>query len=47
MDSPQRAVMSFLTGTKSEMAAGRHFEKKKIAITQQLNQVSLPNLVCW
>jgi len=29
------------------MAAGRHFEKKKIAITQPLFQLSSPNLVCW
>jgi len=29
MDSPQRAVTSFLTCIKSKMAAGRHFEKKE------------------
>ena len=29
------------------MAAGRHFGKRKISITQPLLQKSSPNLVCW
>ena len=33
--------------TKSNMATGRHFAKRKIAITQPLFEISSPNLVCW
>jgi len=32
---------------QSKMAAGRHFGKRKIAITQPLFQTSSPNLVRW
>jgi len=31
MDSPQRAMTSLLTLTKSKMADGRHFEKRKMS----------------
>jgi len=29
------------------MAAGRQLEKRKIAISQPLFEISSPNLVCW
>ena len=45
MVNPQRAVMSFLEYTK--MAADRHFEKRKIAITRPPFELLSPNLARW
>jgi len=44
MVSPQRAVMHFWAITKSKMAAGRHFEKRKITITWLPFEILSPNL---
>jgi len=33
--------------TKAKMAAGRHFEKRKMSITPSLFELSSPNLVYW
>ena len=41
MDSPQRAVTSFLTCIKSKMATGRHFEKKE----NRYNSVAISDII--
>jgi len=47
-DSPQRAVTNhFGAKTKSKMATGRHFEKRKIAIIRPPFELLSPNLAWW